>query len=97
MTMSDVLRPEHRAEYHDFLDEYYEGSCYCSACGNPPCSWCEGSGTHAGNPIALLEDDDVWESEVKAAVREIKEGGDYEHIREFRKDEIERIAGEMYK
>lgn len=34
-----------RRDAQAWADEEPE-SCYCSTCGHPPCSWCEGAGHH---------------------------------------------------
>ncbi len=58
--------------------EQGDSSCYCSACSMPPCSHCEGSGTHEGHPLSLVEDNSLWEPKLVSAVRQIKEFGSVE-------------------
>ena len=63
------LKPEYFSLLEDFRAKH-DGRC-CSCHIHPPCSWC----TDPGNPLNLIEDDDAWENELIAAVREIKEFG----------------------
>jgi hypothetical protein len=41
-------------------EENRDGSCYCSATNNPPCSWCEGSIGAEHDMIGTRNDIFLW-------------------------------------
>lgn len=70
-----VLKPEHQDLADEWEHMFGDNDCYCSATNMPPCSWCEGSGTHEGNPESLADDKDAWEDELISEVRKAVERG----------------------
>ncbi len=56
----NLLTDEAYEEWEEYLRIYENGNCYCSATSMPPCSICEGAGTHPGSPGNLMQDDSAW-------------------------------------
>jgi len=56
----NLLTDEAYEEWEEYCLLYADTSCYCSATSMPPCSFCEGAGSHPGNPDSLMEYDNAW-------------------------------------
>jgi len=74
-----ILKPEYKKLSDEWEDLYGDSGCSCSACSLPPCGWCESSGTHDGNPIALEDNPDAWFSDLESEIiRQSNKGADYD-------------------
>lgn len=56
----DLLTEEAALQYEEYLEIFDDMSCYCGITNMPPCGYCEGGGTHPGNPDNLLDTDSAW-------------------------------------